>query len=1097
MERLSQALASVIRTPVRDVLAEEWICVQSRGMKQWLSIQLAEQFGICANTRFAFPKEMIEHVMKSVLHLPAETQWLSQDRLFWMILHQLQHHASCPELSPIHAYIQDDDTGKKQHQLAVKLSRIFDNYLIYRPDMIQDWEQPPGRGKKGPDPAVQWQSFLWQRIRPEKPEDLLPGKIQEALQQMSDARALPDGLPERIVLFGISTLPPLFLQMLHTLSRWTDIHLFLLVPSNQYFFDIPSQKQIEKMALAHDQPADADLLHFDMGNPLLSSMGQAGKAFFEQIESFDYQEPLPDLFEDPQDRSRSMLATLQSDIFNLVYRQKDGNHGLLPLDAADQSIRIHACHSPMREAQVLKDLLLDALEADSGLDLHDIVVMMPDVEAYAPFIQAVFSLENALEFTISDRKKISESLAIDGFLKILSLKNTRFERTCVLDLLLVPPIAQKFQITQADLVRLDSITRDAGILWGQDAAHRKRMALPPFFENTWQFGFYRLFAGMAMPDDSDQLLGSTVPCSVMEGLELELLGNFAHFCETLFSGLNRLSGQKAVGAWCNDLNALISSLMAIDDPDTSEDIRELFQIIEDLKQQSSAAGFSAAVSFETILEYIQQKLDMTVSQGNFLSGRITFCNLMPMRSVPYKIVALMGMDEAAFPRKSPAAGFDLIHRFPRQGDRNQRDEDRYLFLETLLSARDRLIITYTGTSVQDNSPIPCSGVVSELMDILDHSFTSDIQSHIQVPHLLHPFDERYFSGHPAFFSYSQDNCRIARALLEKPGEKHGFLDSQPWIASPDSKAENTVLLEDLIRFFKSPAQHALQNRLEVLFPQMDEVSLEREPFVLAGLDQYQLGTCLMNHANQALDEDCLYPVVKARGVLPYGLKGKFEYLRIKALADPLQKAGQQYVVPPVLPALTRQVVVNDLTIGATFSNLRKTGACLLDFGQLNGARLLNAWIRHLFLNVCHAAPYPKNTILIVRSGTGRQTAVSCVFNPLGDAAVRYLETLADLYCQGRHTVVCFFCETAYRFARALEKKKFDLSSANLQAARTAALDTWYGSVFMTGEFQNRYTALCLRHQDPFKSLETMESSGFIHNALRIYQPLLTHLEMDS
>jgi exodeoxyribonuclease V gamma subunit len=751
MENLMDALASVMEEVPDNPMSPEWIGIQSRGMKQWINLELAQKFGVSANLNFLFPRQMVDHILEGFTPLKDQHDPLNEDFLFWSIMKLIHENRSQDFLSYVETYIKGDETGKKLYQLSQKISKVFDDYQVYRPHMLMDW-QNLSSFETLKDPAAQWQAALWTRAISKDPENHLSFKARFFLEKACSKNIDTANLPSRMSLFGIPALPEIFVQIFEKMAQIMDINLFLLTPSNQFFFDIKSARQLGRLAVKQETGLDPEQLYYEITNPLLSSLGTAGKNFHSCLEAFNYHEVFLDLFQDPLDESNTMLAFLQSDILNLVSRKPGQDDSPVSVAASDTSVSIHACHSPMREAQVLKDLLLSEFEKQPDLSPHDIIVMMPDIEAYAPFIQSVFTLETALPFSISDRRKRSESESLDAFLKILALKNSRLEQSLVLDLLLSGSIARKFNISMEEIPKIEKMVEDANIFWGRHGDHRQSFGLPPFEENTWQFGLQRLFMGMAMPENHEGLVQNIFPCHSFEGIDLEVLGKFAAFIHALFIGLDTLADQKTIEKWCEALTKIAFSLMDRN-VNNEEDLAFLSQTIDTIKTDAKGAGFSHLVSFDMINSLIEHKLDQSISQGNFLAGNITFCNIMPMRSIPFKVVVLMGMDENSFPRQAFTPGFNLIKKYPKPHDKIQRDDDRYLFLETLLSARSKFVITYTGMSIQDNSKIPCAGVVSELADTMEQSFVFQDGPGYLFFHPLHPFNEEYFNQKGPFFCF--------------------------------------------------------------------------------------------------------------------------------------------------------------------------------------------------------------------------------------------------------------------------------------------------------------------------------------------------------
>ena len=1105
MENLMDAFASVLHPvpddALMDPMAAEWIGIQSRGMKQWISIQMAQKLGICANTRFVFPRQMIDMILSSVESLENQDESMGEDFFFWSIFKSLNESDVSKEFSSIQNYIKGDETGQKRYQLSMKIAKVFDDYQVYRPDMLINWQKIQSF-KKLKDPVEQWQASLWRKVVSKYPQNHLAVKADLFLKAFSSKTIKMDNLPSRMSFFGISALPGLFLQVFEKMSQLMDINLFLLIPSDQFFFDIKSARQIGRMAVKKKAPIDPGPLYYEMANPLLSSLGTSGKAFLSSLEAYNYHEPFDDLFQDIGKESETMLAILQSDILNLVHRKKGGQEPLVTItDQEDTSICIHACHSPMREAQVLKDLLLNEFENDPELDPHDIIVMMPDIEAYAPFVESVFTLETTLPFSISDRRKRSESEPLDAFLKILALKNSRLEQRQVLDLLLSESIAQTFNISFDEISMIEKMVTDANIFWGRDSDHRESLELPAFEENTWQFGLQRLFMGMAMPENHDIPVQDILPCESFEGLDLEVLGKFSFFCHTLFSCFKILTGQKTIEKWCNALKKISNSLMDRN-LKNGEDVSFLFQTIDQIREDAQRAGFIAAVSFETMGSLIEQKLDQNFSQGNFLAGNITFCNIMPMRSIPFKIVVLMGMDEKSFPRQVFKPGFDLIKKFPRPGDKIERDEDRYLFLETLLSVRSKLIITYTGMSIQDNSIIPCSGVVSELMDTMDESFVFSQGVTYRFFHPLHPFNSEYFNiDNPdrdsLLYSFSKDNCSIAKALCEKKSDKSVFFKTSPETKLKEQKSN--ILLDEMIRFFRNPIKWSMKERLNIKLPQLEEQQKDREAFSLSGLDQYALGSFLMEKNIRSSREIELYPTLKAMGSLPLGEKGRFEYEKMVKTAEPVINAARDIALKKQLSPVALSINISGLEVLANFSDIREDGVYILNYGKLNGARLLSAWIRHLFFNICAPKNYPKKTILIGRDPKGKKSLLTHLFPVLDSDALQYFKELVQFFINGGAKPFYFSCETSWQFVQALVKKGVEPDGGELDrdmvfAAMNRSKTSWYGGYYQTGERDNRYVSLGVENNDPFESVDAMLSSGFAQNSLNVYYPLLKNLE---
>ena len=1138
MELLVQALADVTAHGPQDPFVPEWICVQSRGMKQWISLELAKMRGISARLNFLFPGDLIQHFLDQ--RQPDRTV-LDVDALVWAVYARLDEASKASSLAALAAYFEADATGRKQMQLARQIAGILDDYQVYRPDMLMNWENG-GPLQEPENPTEIWQSWLWRKIVSTSRAGSLPLVMKELITAAAE-KTLPD-LPHRISLFGVSAVPPSFLSVYSALD--TEVFLFLLSPSNQYFFDMVSPGQMDRITLKKESRAGPDPAedHWEISHPLLASLGRSSRKFQALLETGEYLEPFPDLFVDPADTAADtgsviLLSQLQSDILNLTFRQPDRGSEPLPVDPKDTSLCVHVCHSPMREAQVLKDLLLNTFVRDPETAPHDVIVMMPDIEAYAPYIQAVFSREPAVPFSISDRRHKAESPVIEAFLNILDLSGSRLEQSRVMDLLLSPAIAETFDFPPAEIRELTQMVRRSGIFWGMDPDHRQALTGKAFRENTWQFGFEWLFMGMAMPAGTEFLVNQVLPCPFAEGTDAGILGRFAHFCHTLFSHLNAMGGRHTPEQWERRFTALIQEMITLT-PAREPDVRFLFQVCQDLTRAADTAGFSGTIGFPAARDLVMSKLDQTVSRGGFMTGGVTFCNLVPMRSIPFKVVALMGMDETAFPRKVFPRSFDLMTKDPRPGDKNLREEDRTLFLETLLSARRRLIITYTGMDIRDNSPLPCSGVVSELADVVNAGFVFPSGYRWWVTHRLHPFDPAYFDDTPALFSYSDEQCQIARSRAgqELPGpvtSGTGLVSSEtvpvssairpessgtvlvssgtgaepPGMvtrpsgagteASPgkDAGAPETISLDSLGRFFTRPLTVFYQTCPEMVFPELEEPLPDREPFQVTGLDRYAMGSWILE---KEVPESG-YWLARASGCLPLGNQGRLAWQDLVHAVRPIQTLARKWVPDTPCEPVSVDLALAGSRIQGTVGDLYEVEGtvvrCVTDFGRIHARRLIRNWILHLAVTLM-MPDIPVTTRIIGADPFRPKTVGMQTFTPVGDAARSCLADLAALYGHGLKHPWPFFPETGLVLARSLAEDQYEMENDAMTRAMKKARSVWFTPHSGTGEKTDRYTAVWLAGQpDPFDALAHLRASGIVTHALAVFKPLLAHLETRS
>lgn len=1102
MENLAQALCTVIGEDPGNPISSEFIGIQSRGMKQWLSQVIARHFGICANVRFMFPRQMLEYIREHSCESQGagltESGLLNRDMMAWAVLDALMAKGAEPDraeksLWGPETYLQHDDTGTKAMALSRRIAIVLDDYQVYRPDMLAAWGR--GENQECEAPHALWQADLWQGLI--KKGMSLSDQMQACVAALESGAVNAMALPRRISLFGISAIPPFFLDLFNRLGRNMDVFLFLLTPTYQFFFDLPSPRQQEKAALKNKALSELP----EEGNPLLGALGQSSRETQGLLENFDYDEPMGDLFADPvEPGATDMLRVIQSDILNLVWRGKGRADAPMAVSPGDNSLAVHACHSPMREAQVLKDLILDAFNNDPGLCPHDVVVMMPDIEAYAPFLEAVFSQSPTLPFSVSDRRRRSESLTLSAFSNILDMKETRFEKSKIMGLLSCPVIADKFGLTMGDQELVSALFDAAGILWGKDGAHRQKILGQPYEHNSWAFGLNRLMAGFALPEASTVFVNDVLPCDGIEGLEGEILGKCAHFIHSLFKALEMMDSPGTVREWATRFRIVIADMLA-KDLGNDGDMAVLLNALDDMEKEADQAGFERQISFSAVRLALTAKLDVNISQGSFLAGGITFCNLMPMRSIPFKLVCLMGMDAQRFPRTGSSPGFDLIRQNPRLGDKQERLEDCELFLEALLCARLRLIITYTGMHISDNSPIPVASPVAELVDTVENSFVFPQGFQWQFTHPLHPFSPVYFSktSAPGYFSYSNARCRICNSRRTR-NNGHGDSAGAPMFCFRDSEGDNAlqqkaleeipmIALADLIAFFRHPVRYYVTATLGVIYPEPGQETDEREPFRLSGLSLYQLGSLAVEN-REKLD---LYPIVKAQGRLPFGKKGEQEWSRLNDLAEPVKHLAQNELSDEDPCTLDLYLQTDVCCITGRVSDVYKQGRAVAGFGRLNPSRLLTQWIIHLAYSCVD--DHPGTTVMVGQDPKGRNPAVKFEFSAIEEKtrAQALLLDLAGDYLAGKARVFPFFADLCFQLVLDLSSRDYDLSAPSLAKALNKCAGLWRNNFSSTGESFNRYTTLVFGQDNPFADPLTLEHFGVLDAGLAVYRPMLEHL----
>lgn len=985
VEKLAMALAHVVRRPLRDALARECIVVQGPGMERWLSSQLCTQLGVWANPWFPFPRAMVELALDAGLgEIPVEQRVYRPETLALLIARALEGDLRDPAFAEVARYVQRDTTSVGKLALSSLLATTYDQYLVYRPDQVLAWE---GGSEQ------HFQAKLWRKLTLGMPSSHIARRMDAFARSLAQGGTLDHGaapLPERISLFGVSTLPPAFLHVLTQLSEHLDVHLFLLTPSPQYWGDFDRR-------LARGQGVRS----------LLSSLGRVSREFVDLLLEVPFEEPFPELFE--LQTPNTLLGHLQSDLANLTDREPEarGEAGALQVSTEDRSLSVHVCHSPVRELEVLRDALRARFEADKTLEPHDVVVLAPDIERYAPAIEAVFAqreheARDHIPYRIADRRAAQASAVLDAFVALLDLVSSRLALSEVLDFLHRGPVRERFDLAEAELELIAEWLVEAGARWGVDASHRTRFDQPAYDQNSFRFALDRLFVGYAAASHEQRNVLGVLPYPDVEGEQAVLLGRFGRFAETLFGVVEAGFAARTIAGWSAFWLETLPRLLS-DKGELGHEHHGLRTQLAALATDATATGYDNEITLDAFRLMLVARFERGRANLGFLTTGVTFCEHVPMRAIPFRVVAMVGMDDEAFPRRAKRPSFDLIAEKRRAGDHDVRDDDRQLFLEALLSARDAVLITYVGRSAKDDSERPASVLVDQLMRVVDRHFVvSDQSASLFLPfehkraseqltkvHALHRFDPRYFGASGDFSSYDETAASAARALLSTRTERQPFVKTA-FPASTQAK----VSVEQLVQFFRAPQRAFVRERLRVRLPQESEQIPDREPTALDALARFQLHDRLLTGL-ASKDRDDRLRMLTQEGRLPPGTTG---LVLFDDLERTVQNMRAQLDVGSPLADLAMEASISGTLLHGKLTGLYERARVELTAAAASDKHKLSTWIRHLAL--CVADSPVKHSILVARADAGGKRKVSTFrFGPVRHAE-ELLASLLGLYMLG-------------------------------------------------------------------------------------------------
>lgn len=925
MENLLALLDKIQQISPLSFFESEVIIVQNAGMQHWLNLSLAQSRGIAMNIGYALPAQYLWKLIRTLAseELVPEQSPFSREVLTWRIYSLLADKSilNDSDFDPVSNYwlgekgsesasINDlvdheKNTGikvkngseqaeLKRYQLSQKIADLYEQYLIYRPEWIDAWTN----GKEGKNvefsfddssaerssveslftdntfgevsddiaATAKWQGKLWRFLTQEQsynPKDL----VHDAIAHMADNLEL---LPKRLTFFGLNAMAPIWLEFIESLGQHIDVHFFHLNPCFDYWGDIQSEKEAAKKISAWTENHEDEVS--EIGNPLLANLGQQGREFLALIQNISTVDI--EAFEHTTGATtdrRTLLSSIQHDILCLERPKYAPDSDSEIKLGDDSSIAITSCHSALREVQGLHDWLLHQFNEDHSLTPKDVIIMCPQIENYAPYIDAVFARGwqdlgddiPPLPCSIADRVAKDSEPVIAAFLEVLSLPDSRFQVSQLLAFIRLPAMQKKFGISVEEIDKVSVWLEQASIYWGLNAEHKSRLLdideTSPDLKDTftWDQGLSRLLRGFAFGDHQAIFQAQLLLPSV-EGSDGELLGQLMLIIEQLQQYALSLVQPKSAIQWNSYLFELLDTLFDLEDEYCQNDLSTAF---ESLSEYCLHANFAEDISLLVVTDFLQSHFSQPERGRQFMIGQVTFCSMVPMRSIPFKIVGVLGLNDGEFPRQRPPLGFDLLESMPAKlGDRSRRGDDRYLFLEAIISARQSLYLSYQGNNIKTNADKQPSIVLKEFIDYLKNGYGWQHEKETLKAIAPRIRATRYLAMQP----FSLDNYSLERSNgvtgfddkwlkiigLSGVGNKNDneLIDKKEEIKSNTLEASDSNLLvsdKALIAFYQHPSKVYAKTALNLDFTDRQTTLSDIEPFDIGSLETYNMRQALL------------------------------------------------------------------------------------------------------------------------------------------------------------------------------------------------------------------------------------------------------------
>ena len=1087
------------------------IVVGSRGMERWLRHEIATRSDIAAGIAFPFPRQALAGAGRWLLEgatdleasfwelTPAQRcgaeRW-DRDPLTFQLVALLRRRADEAVFDAVSRYLSegsssgvDGPVSARELLFASEVADVLDRLMHDRPEEALGWAAAPDSAPV----EHRWLAFLLSDLGADS-DVCAPPVVHR------DLLALPPRPTGRtLCVFGLSTMGPGDRSRLEAIARSMDVHLFALAAT------VCSSEALE----ASD-------------NPLLTSLGAPGRDLQAWLDETGHVE-LASLMVDPLDsEDPALLARLQAWVLRAGSTLEGGW-------SADPSVAFHSAWGALRQCEILRDELLARFAADPTLEPRDVVVMTPDIETYAPLVAAVFARTGAAEGG-QDRRlpRIPVSIADLGLrrtnpvaevlLELLELAGDRLSASWLLDFLSLEPVRARWSLDDDDIADLRLLVRESGLRWGFDAADRARVGQPALDQNTVRFALERLALGVLMPDESPLTvvegpggaLGPAVPLEVESRDRARRVGQLAAILRALEAHRSAMRQPTTLAGWRDRLLSALDDMAAASEQ-ASWLRSEVDGVLIELARVGEALG-EVEVDRAAVLRWLQGGFEMTQRGDRPITGAVQVCSLEPMRSVPFRVVALLGMDDRAFPRGGRARTWDPMAE-RRPGERDRREIDRHLMLEAVLSAREALVVSWSGRDVQQGRELPAAVPVEELIEVLS-SLTGSNRRELVREHGLQPWSPGGFGsagvGYDAGMARAAERLREIAAGEEEPSSL-GLAASGDAPLPAEQWSSDTLGLDELAVGLLAPHKLLLRDRLR-LSVSWDEGSMEdREPLELDTLEAWSLRARIVEHlfegdvdwTDEAITE-ALHRRLSGEGLLPLRAGGR------AILAAEVEKARRLLANVAEVDGSPREgvelsVLLTDgpLLTGRVSDVLERDGELLLQWrtpsSSANERLRLTAWI-HLLAATASGVPVAGARLVGYGSAGNSKRSGGDFLRFDGDAerARDLLQDLVGVWRAARERPVPLFRKTSLEAAGALVRCGGDLEAPGARSALASAVARgWSGGFRSSGDVEDPWIRTFFVDYDPVDHLDERGPGSLVDLAQRVWEPIVVSLQQGS
>ncbi|WP_320677060.1 exodeoxyribonuclease V subunit gamma [Prochlorococcus sp. MIT 1300] len=1082
-EWLAQLLSEKLRLEPPGIFEKVEIVVNTWPTSRWLGEQISITNGINALVRFPFPGTYLKQLVKIILNedLDIEDPWKG-NRLVWEVIDLLPNlletdqGRSLREWSKQQTY-KEGLLNRSKWQLANSIANLFDDYVLYRPELLMNWS----RHNKNPKPRNLTSSFLWQPVLYQMLEEKIETdpfgvKVKKAIQKLKEGKVPHAKLPKNIRLFGISSLAPIQIELIQAISGYTNVEIYLLTPCPNLWqrHPIGSREFSQKLGVINDlRPEGLEKKFGRMASEFQQLLEGSGE---NQLGAYEEK----DLFAAP-----ISMATEKGRLPTLLEQQQqqlviENEVQEIKTNSKDSSLLFMSCPGDIRQIQLIRDQILQWFAGDATLQPKDVLIMTPKINNYAPLISSVFNDTSAtgikIPWRITDRSQQESPGVIKGFIEILELAEGRLTATSLKSLISNPSILEKYRLTRIDVNELNNCLQKTGFRWGLDRKERKGDET-----HSLKWCLDRWLLGLVLPPTLGASADETAPFS--EGVTINQLAKWWNLISNITKTIELLRINRYANEWIEVLQNLIEDLF--DDSDSwAWEKQCLLTEIENWREVSTNCKLKIGAS--TVADILSREISLQTGRFGHRSGALTISELEPMRAIPHRVIVLMGLDAGLFPRYRERPGFDLLNQKWELGDPRSNDQDRYILLEALISARQHLLITWNSRNEKTGEVKPLSTPIQQWLKKLENELEPESFENIYKRPDPNPLSRKNFLSQNGCFPISCDRRNLeARKLIDKGISTKPIAIAIPlkWDSNFRIKSNQKISYEQLKNWLIAPQRiwlDTMQLRPREWVDRVEDLEalelneLQRQSLLREKLDQLTKNQSSIDESIEIneFNNDWEY-LYQGRGILPPKSAAKLESERLNERWYGLFKSIKEIGSFNVKELLVENDMRKFIFAGDHM--------IIVQLGKYNAKGIMQGWLNHLYL--CRNEEHTKTTILLSRSLSKNKSndyTRSATWKPVdSNEAAKQIESLKSLTYQGTTTCWPIPPESGWALCRG----KIDSTEKGEKLFR----QTWEGNFKLKGEKAKPEMELCFGTN--YDASEILSNQYFNEAYCSLYEPL--------